>query len=69
MTTPMLEQKTQDQLDAARYRKYRAMVIAGLAEPVTTDEFDATMDSAIVPAQVLANAVLWGIPAADHSNH
>lgn len=54
----MLQAK-QDALDAARYRKYRAMVIAGLAEPVSTDEFDADIDAAIVPVEVVQNPRLW----------
>ncbi len=56
MSTP----KSKDQLDAERYRKYRAMVIAGLPNPVSTQEFDATLDSAIIPPHVLDNPSLWG---------
>lgn len=65
----MADQKTQDQMDAQRYRKYRAMVIAGLAEPVTIAEFDATMDSAVVPAELLARPDLWGSQAGNLANH
>jgi hypothetical protein len=35
-----------DTMNAARYRKYRAMVIAGMAEPVSESEFDAEIDRA-----------------------
>lgn len=52
-------QYDRDRLDAARYRKYRAMVIAGLAEPVSVDEFDADIDAAVVPMDVLQNPALW----------
>lgn len=65
----MAEQKNQDQLDAQRYRKYRAMVIAGMAEPVTTDEFDSTMDSAVVSADLLARPDLWGGQNDNQTNH
>lgn len=65
----MANQNNHDKLDAQRYRKYRAMVIAGMVEPVTTEEFDATMDSAVVSVDLLHRPDLWGGQPVDQPNH
>lgn len=47
-----------DKMDAVRYRKYRSMVMASLVEPVSIEQFDADIDAAIVPVEVLQNPSL-----------